>query len=227
MQPYFFPYIGYFQLMNAVDKFVIYDNIQYTKKGWINRNRIIQNGHVKTFTIPLKKDSDYLNVCERQIADSFNSNKLCNQLINAYKKAPYFDDVYPLISKSIHYYELNLFKYVFESLKAVCKYLHIDSSKIIVSSTLLIDHLLKSEDKVLSICNSLGAIEYINPIGGVDLYSKDRFELENIDLKFLKPKTVLHTQFGKDFLPNLSIIDVMMFHPQEKIKEMLNEYQLI
>ena len=88
MQPYFMPYIGYFQLLHASDTFVLYDNIQYTKKGWINRNRIIQNNNVITFTIPIKKDSDYLNIWDRQIADSFKREKLCNQIMNSYRKAP-------------------------------------------------------------------------------------------------------------------------------------------
>ncbi len=227
MQPYFMPYIGYFQLIDSVDIFVIYDNIQYTKKGWINRNRFIQNKDAQTLTIPLKKDSDYLNISERKIADSFDRGKLCNQLMNSYRKAPYFDDVYPLICRLINNDEGNLFKYISESLNNVCKYLYMDFSKIITSSTIKIDHSLKSEEKVLAICNSLLATEYINPIGGIDLYSKSRFASQNIDLKFLKPRVASYNQFGNEFLPNLSIIDVMMFNSQETVQEMLNQYQLL
>lgn len=227
MQPYFMPYIGYLQLIDLVDIFVIYDNIQYTKKGWINRNRFIQNKDVQTFTIPLKKDSDYLYISERKIADSFNREKLCNQLMNSYRKAPYFDDVYPLICRMINNNEENLFKYISESLNNVCKYLYMDSSKIIISSKIRIDHTLKSEEKVIAICNSLSATEYINPIGGIDLYSKSRFASKNIDLKFLKPRAVPYSQFGNKFFPNLSIIDVMMFNDPDLIKKYLSHYDLI
>ena len=75
MQPYFFPYIGYFQLIKSVDEFVIYDNIQYTKKGWINRNRILVNGTDYLISLPLKKDSDYLNVVDRQLAESWEKDR--------------------------------------------------------------------------------------------------------------------------------------------------------
>jgi len=227
MQPYFMPYIGYFQLLHASDTFVLYDNIQYTKKGWINRNRIIQNNNVITFTIPIKKDSDYLNIWDRQIADSFKREKLCNQIMNSYRKAPCFDDVYPIISELINSNEVNLFKYISESLIAICKYLNLNSSKIKVSSEINIDHSLKSEEKVLAICNSLSATEYINPIGGIDLYSKERFASNNIDLKFLKTSVMPYDQFDNEFYPNLSIVDTMMFNPKEKIQEMLNEYELL
>ena len=90
MQPYFLPYIGYFQLIAAVDQFIVYDNIKYTKKGWINRNRLLQNGTDTVFSIPLSKDSDALDIRERQIAADFRRDKLLKQIAEAYRKAPYF-----------------------------------------------------------------------------------------------------------------------------------------
>ena len=72
MQPYFLPYIGYLQLLNSVDKFILYDDIEYTKKGWINRNRIVDG---EIITLPLKKDSDYLNVVERRLSDDWRKQK--------------------------------------------------------------------------------------------------------------------------------------------------------
>ncbi len=74
MQPYFFPYIGYFQLINTVDEFVVYDNIEFTKKGWINRNRILVNGKDEYITLPIKKDSDFLHVKDRFLAETWSKD---------------------------------------------------------------------------------------------------------------------------------------------------------
>lgn len=112
MQPYFLPYIGYWQLINAVDEFVIYDNIEYTKRGWFNRNRILENDHDRLFTVPVKKDSDYLNVDERRIGDdATKENTRTLRIIQAnYKKAPYYGEIYPLIEKCLLSSEINLFE---------------------------------------------------------------------------------------------------------------------
>ena len=123
MQPYFFPYIGYFQLIAAADNFIIYDNIKYTKKGWINRNRILCDGGVSVFSLPLKKDSDYLDVRQRELSDNFDSKKLLRQLKQSYKKAPYFEETYALVSSIINYSELNLFNFLHHSIINICNYL--------------------------------------------------------------------------------------------------------
>ena len=128
MQPYFFPYIGYWQLLNAVDTFVIYDNIKYTKKGWINRNNYLLNGKLKTFSIPLKKDSDYLNIDDRYLFEGFDKNKLLNQIKGAYGKAPYFNSVFSLIKSIINYKERNLFSYIKNSIEAVYDYLNLNTN---------------------------------------------------------------------------------------------------
>lgn len=226
MQPYIFPYIGYFQLINAVEKFVIYDNIQYTKKGWINRNRYLQNGKDAFFSISLKKDSDFLDVKDRVISPDFNKAKLLNQIRAAYKNALYFELAYAVFEKVILNNETNLFNYIFFSVKEVCRYLSIETS-IIKSSDINIDHNLKSQAKVIAICEELGAHEYINAIGGQNLYSKQAFNSHNISLKFIKSKSVTYQQFDNEFIPWLSIIDVMMFNSIAEIQKMLDEYELI
>lgn len=224
MQPYFLPYIGYWQLLNAVDTFVIYDNIKFTKKGWINRNRYLQNGKDTLFSIPLKKDSDFLDIRERIIADVYDKIKLINQLKNAYYKAPFLNDVFPIVEKIINYNCINLFDYLLGSIKEVCLFLNIDYLKIIISSTIQIDHSLKSEDKVLAICKKLGATEYFNALGGIELYNRNMFESENIKLNFLKTKPIEYKQFNGEFISRLSIVDVMMFNSKERIKEYLHDY---
>lgn len=226
MQPYFLPYIGYWQLIKTVDKYVIYDNIQYTKKGWINRNRFLQNDKDEYFTLPLRKDSDYLNVNERYISDDFNKKKLLNQIDSAYCKARFFQQVFQLFEEIMSNSEKNLFKFIYCSIVSICSYLGI-KTEILVSSSIQIDHALKSEDKVLAICEILGATEYINPIGGQELYNRETFRQNNIELKFIKTGIINYKQFNNDFVPNLSILDVLMFNSVNEVNAMLDNFELI
>ena len=228
MQPYFFPYIGYFQLINSVDEFVIYDNIKFTKKGWINRNRILVNQNEDYISLPLKKDSDYLNVNQRFLSDtwSVDRKKMLNKIVESYRKAPQFEPAYSLLEKCLMIDETNLFYFIHHSLKETLEYLSI-SSKITVSSTIAIDHQLKSEDKVLAICKAQNASTYINPSGGIELYSKERFEQNGIKLQFQISYPINYFQHKNEFLPWLSIIDVMMFNSIDEIKTMINNYKLI
>lgn len=226
MQPYFLPYIGYFQLLNAVDKYVIYDNIQYTKKSWINRNRILQNGKDLLFSIALEKDSDYLDIKDRYVSNNFDRKKLLNQIRESYRKAPYFGIVMPLIEDIVNYGESNLFSYVYNSVKEICKYLQIDT-EITISSTLNIDHSLKGQNKVISICKAMEASNYYNAIGGRDLYLPADFVKENITLHFLSTSPIEYKQFSNEFVSNLSILDVMMFNSVDDIHNMLNDFELI
>ena len=212
--------------MNAVDKYVIYDNIEYTKKGWINRNRFLQNGNDTYFTIPLKKDSDYLNVNERYISENFDRKKLLNQIKAAYQKAPFFSDVFPIFKEIINFESKNLFDFLYNSILCIRNILSI-KSELIISSSLKIDHSLKGQNKVLSICKILNANQYYNAIGGTDLYSYEDFHSRGIELKFLKTKEIKYQQFKNEFQPNLSIIDVMMFCSVEQIQGFLSDYQLI
>jgi hypothetical protein len=226
MQPYLLPYIGYFQLIAAADVFVVYDNIKYTKKGWINRNRYLLNGADATFSVPLRKDSDLLDVRQRAMAADFNRAKLLGQLREAYRKAPYFAATFPLVEEVLAGDGANLFDFLHRSIVLVCGHLGI-ATRIVVSSTLDIDHSLQAADKVLALCRAAGADAYINPIGGVELYSKDDFAAEGIELSFLKSRPIEYLQFGAAFVPWLSIVDVMMFNDPDRIRHLLSEYDLV
>jgi len=228
MQPYFFPYIGYFQLIKSVDEFVIYDNIQYTKKGWINRNRILSNGQDKLITLPIKKDSDYLNVMDRKLSESWDKDrvKMLNGINTLYHKAPFFNETYNLIQECLLDNEENLFTFILNSLTRINAYIGV-TTPMILSSTVDIDHSLKSQDKVLAICKARNATTYINAIGGIELYSKDEFEKHNIQLNFIKSSLINYKQFNNEFVPWLSIVDVMMFNSKETIEQYLNSYTLI
>ncbi|MEA3133468.1 MAG: hypothetical protein QOG17_1314 [Gammaproteobacteria bacterium] len=227
MQPYFFPYVGYFQLIAAVDLFIVYDNIQYTKNGWINRNRICRDGEAATFSLPLKGASDYLDVCERELAREFKGEKLLNQIRGAYQRAPYFKQTFALIEKILLCGESNLFRFLHHSICRTCEYLGIQT-EIRKSSSVDIDRELKKQDKVLSLCLAVGARTYVNAIGGVDLYSREAFLERSVDLKFIRAAPLEYAQFGNDFVPALSIIDVMMFNPPDAVKTYIaNDYELI
>lgn len=227
MQPYFFPYIGYFQLIAAADLFVVYDNIKYTKKGWINRNRMLLNGTDAMFSLPLKKDSDSLDVVQRELATDFNRDKLLNQLKCAYQSAPYFSATFPLIEKIIRHQDTNLFRFLHHAIVNICAHLGIET-EIRISSEIAIDHGLKSQDKVLALCKAVGATTYINAIGGIELYSKEVFLSSGIELRFIRSLPFEYKQFNDKFVPWLSIIDVMMFNPIEVTQKALKDgFELI
>ncbi len=213
--------------MNAVDEFVVYDNIQYTKKGWINRNRILVNGKDSYITLPLRKDSDYIDVKDRYLADTWNTErrKLLNKIMGAYRKAPYFDIMYPLLEHCILYEDNNLFGFLLNSLTVIKRYLEIETP-FVISSTLAIDHALKADKKVIAICKARNADTYWNPIGGMELYSRNTFRAEGISLHFLQANDVRYTQFTNEFVSFLSILDVMMFNEKTAITELLSSYTL-
>lgn len=227
MQPYFIPYIGYWQLMNAVDKYVVYDDVNFIKSGWINRNLILVNGKSKYFNIPMVGASSFKLINEVGVnCDIKLVEKNLRTIEGAYKKAPYYDLIYPLIKDILSYQCDNIAQYIFNSFKIICDYMNIQT-ELIVSSTLDKDNELKAQDKVLEICELLGADEYYNAIGGRELYSFEDFEKRGIKLKFLKTDLIEYKQYDNEFQSNLSILDVMMFNSREDVAEMLNRYTLM
>lgn len=227
MQPYFLPYIGYWQLLNAVDKYVIYDDVNFIKGGWINRNKILMNNEGKLFNIQMQGASPNKLINEIEVStNEVWKKKLLRTIENCYGKAPFYKDVFPIIKKIINCNESNLAKYIEYSIKIICEYLNINT-KLIVSSSIIKDNSLKAQDKVISICKKLEANEYYNAIGGQELYSYNDFIQENIELRFLKTNYIEYKQFNNNFISNLSILDVMMFNSKIEINELLNQYELI
>lgn len=229
MQPYFMPYIGYFQLMNMVDEFVIYDNIEYSRGGWIQRNRMLQNGTDAYFTLPVKRDSDYLDVDQRYLADNFNneSKRLLRRVEANYQKAPYFKDFFPVFQDIIHHEEQNLFAYILNSILKTKEYLRIKTPIRIFSELDEEIHKLRAEQKVIKACKSIGATHYVNSIGGIELYNSENFKKENIELFFFKSKQIKYKQFNNGFVSFLSILDICMFNDVEQINKFLDEYEII
>ena len=226
MQPYLLPYIGYFQLIGAVDEFVVYDSVKYTKKGWINRNRYLSNGGPATFTLPLRKDADHLDIAARRIADDFNRAKLLSQLREAYRKAPYFDATYALIEEIANLPETGLFDFLLRGLQLTCNHLGL-STRLRVSSSIEADYRLRGQERVIALARSTGADCYLNPIGGMDLYSRAAFAEAGLDLRFLRARPMEYPQFGAAFVPWLSIADVLMFNGAERTRDLLQDYDLL
>ena len=224
MQPYLFPYIGYWQLIKAVDTFVIYDDVNYIKKGYINRNSILLAGKSQQFTLELKASSQ--NKLINSIEVGNNHEKILKTIETAYRKAPYFDNIFSILNDILTQKEKNLAKFVGYSLEKISTYLGLET-KFIYSTDTLKNNKLKAQDKILDICKKLNATNYVNAIGGKELYNKKNFQLENIKLHFLKTNIIEYNQFKYEFVPYLSIIDVLMFNNKEKVKKMLTAYELI
>ena len=227
MQPYYLAYIGYWQLLNAVDKYVIYDDVNYIKGGWVNRNRILINGQPSYFNVPLIGATPFKKINEIEVnLDERLVNKNLRTLEGAYKKAPYFEDVYPVLKRIVTYKEANLAKFLTYSIKQIAEYLDIKTD-IYISSEMDKNNNLDRQGKLINIIKSLGGTEYYNAEGGQEIYSFDDFEKENIKLSFLKANQIEYQQYKNEFQPFLSIVDVLMFNSKEEVKELLNEYKLI
>lgn len=225
MQPYLFPYIGYFQLINAVDKFVIYDDVQYIKRGWINRNRILLNGTDYLFTIPISKSSQNKLIYEISpiITDAWKS-KFFLSIAHAYKKAPYYDCVVSILMNVFDKKDISVTDLCVKSIKLILEYLGLNFKYLKSSELLNTNNLENKADRLINIAISENSKVYINPIGGDKLYKKEYFKTKGIELKFLESKVTVYKQFNNEFIPNLSIIDVLMFNSIKDTKILLTKY---
>ncbi|MEH3116123.1 MAG: WbqC family protein [Methylorubrum populi] len=227
MQPYLFPYIGYFQLIAAVDRFVIYDRVKYTKKGWINRNRFLRDGAPVTFTLPLERDSDHLDIRERRVAAGFEPGRLCAQIAQAYRRAPHVRETMPLVEEVLGYAGADLFDHLRHGLVRTCAHLGL-GTPIRTASEIEEATDLRRQDRVIDLCERLGASTYVNPIGGTALYDPAAFARRGIALRFLRTRPFAYPQGPHPFVPWLSILDVLMFNPRPTLTAVLaSGYDLI
>ena len=229
MQPYFFPYLGYWQLMNAVDRYVVYDDVNFIKGGRINRNAILINGKAQNINLILSGASPNKHINEVTVNnDERVKNKLLRTISESYGKAPFFSEVFPIIEKIIKQDETDLSKYLKGSFELIGAYLGI-TTELLLSSELDKDCSLKAHEKVIAIVKLLGGDEYFNSVNGIPLYEPYREEFKNagIQLRFPKMRDITYPQFKNEFVPNLSIIDIMMFNSQEECQKLLQEYDFV
>ncbi len=230
MQPYFFPYIGYFQLISAVDRFVFYDDVNFIKQGWINRNRILCNNKPLMFSVPISNMSSFVKIHDTYIdLPQFSKweKRYLKTLNQSYSKAKYFDTIYLGVRQLLRNKQYKtIAELAIESVFWVMNYLGIET-EVIPTSRVYRNESLKKEERLLDICFKENSDIYINPIGGQKLYSKTFFKKNGIDLYFLESCIREYRQFDNSFVPGLSIIDVMMFNSVSKIRKMLNDTELI
>lgn len=228
MQPYFMPYIGYFQLIKAVDSFVFYDDVNYIKSGWINRNRIIVNNESRFVTIPLIDASSNKLINEVRIQSASKEFlKILKTIELAYKKAPYFEEIYKLIKEILTREYQSIADIAIESVKCCSRYVGINTNFYTSSDRFSASKGKKKSERLQTICNELNADSYINAIGGQELYDKTDFAKNGINLNFIKCAVVQYQQYKSEFIPSLSIIDVLMFNSPEEVNHMLDQYELI
>ena len=221
MQPYFFPYLGYFQLLRAVDLFVAYDDVNFIKGGWINRNFILVNGQAQRITVPLKGASSFKTIAATMVAaDRLWREKLLKTLRQAYSKAPHFDQVYALAEGVILSPCSSLAELALGSIKAVANYLLL-TTEVRPSSAYYANDSLKGQTRILDICRRENADTYYNLPGGEALYDRAAFSAAGVTLRFIRPGELHYQQFGCAFVPRLSILDVLMFNPPGTVHRFL------
>lgn len=231
MQNYLFPYLGYYQLIKASDVFVCYDDVNYIKKGWINRNRILDTtGRALMFTAPLKDPSQNRLIKDTLLHESYDQWKkgFLKTLTYSYKKAAQFNNIYPIIEKVLNGSRSgdSISKLCLDSLIEISNYLQI-STQINPTSAIYENANLKSSERILDICKQEKATRYINPIGGYDLYTDQEFKDIGAELRFHKIKSYNYKQSHEPFQPHLSIMDALMFCDQKELQKLLNDYDLI
>ncbi len=227
MQPYLFPYIGYFQLMDAVDRFVIADDLAFIKQGWINRNRLLVNGAPAYFTVPLKRHHADTLIKDVEIDQSSIGRWRTTTLktvSNFYRRAPAFDEVFPIVERVFGAPFTKIADMARASLREVREYLGIDVAMVDSSARYGNAH-LKGQDRVIDTCRAEQASDYVNAIGGRELYSREAFLAAGIRLHFLCSDEIEYPQLGGPFVPSLSIVDVLMFNPREQARLLLTRYR--
>lgn len=226
MQPYFLPYLGYFQLLHACDRFVVLDDVTFIKQGWINRNRILLHGREHLITMPLSGASSNRLISQvRMHPDGMWRDKLRKQLRAGYGRAPCFETVYPLIDRILNSQETSLSRFLTWQLQEIAAFIGL-TPDFVTSSDIQKPVGIKGEARILFLCRHLGATHYINLPGGRHLYDRQRFAEAGIQLQFVDPHLTAYPQPAPTFVPGLSILDVLMHNTVDRVQKMLADYQL-
>lgn len=246
MQPYFFPYLGYFQAMHAVDKYILHDQLNYIKEGFIHRNRYLTTGgDVKFFNVAVQKKSSNALIADIRVADHVGwRGKIKEQFKQNYRRAPFFEDVFPLVEKVVDADTDLLAEINAKSIAMVKGYLGLSCDLVPNAENYLDieDNLRaiyvkgvegravveKKTMRVLMVCQRENADIFVNATGGRDLYRPDQFRAYGVDLYFVQSDLIKYPQYGmKYFQPNLSILDALFNCSPEHVVDMVGRYQLI
>jgi len=227
MQPYFLPYLGYWQLIGAVDKFILYDDVAFKKGGWVNRNRIMVNQRPQFLTVALREASQNRRICEISLQDSeYNRAKVAKTIYYAYRRSPYFDQVFPTIDAIVRYRDNALTAYLEFGIRAICALLDIRTE--VTSSARSYDNRgLRGEARILDICRQERADVYVNAIGGRDLYDAGTFRAEGVRLLFLRMRPIGDSDQVGAVDPYLSIVDTLMRLGPARVREQLSRFDFL
>lgn len=230
MQPYFMPYIGYFSLIKHSDQFILFDTPQFIRHGWIERNRILKpNGEPLYIKVPLKKSPRETEINKLVINNSENwQNKIIAQLVPYKKKAPNYWKVIALLNEIFEFETESIVELNYHSLLKICEYLSIPTPINIWSKmNVKIEEVNAPDEWGLNICKALKADVYYNPIGGTSFFDRTKYKSAGIELRFMETEPIIYKQLSNEFMPFLSIIDVIMFCDTEEINSMIDSYKLI
>jgi hypothetical protein len=227
MQPYFMPYLGYWQLLSAVDRFIVLDDVAFIRKGWVNRNRILVNGTAHLFTLPVRAASQNRAINELELAPDAGWLKgFRSTLEQSYRKAPYFDETLDFLEPILANCQGRLLPFLLYSIDAVAAHLDIPTPRVLAS---FVDpsHRSRGQGRILDFCRIEGATEYLNLPGGRELYQNQAFQSSGIRLKFITPQVRPYPQqlFGQ-WWPCLSIIDLLMSLGSELTRLELSQYRI-
>lgn len=225
MQPYLFPYIGYYQLAYCSDLFIFYDDVNYIKKGYINRNNIATKNGVFLFSLPIKHASQNKLINELYFTEE--TKKILLTIEMSYSKSKYFHDIYPLIESIFNNKKRNVSNITSLSIIKVFEYLSLDFNYNF-SSSIDYDRKNSAQEKIYDLCKINNSKQYINAVGGIDLYDKEEFQKRNIELGFIKPSITNYPQINSStFIGNLSMIDILMNCSKDEIINQLNNFKII
>lgn len=224
MQPYLFPYIGYFQLIYAADLFLIYDDVAYIKQGYINRNSILTQNGATRFTVPVPGASSNKLISDLKFSE--NVGKVLKTIEQSYSKAPYFQNVFPMIQEILEFEDRRIASVCQKSYESIFSYLGI-RKEFKKTSELTYDRSASAQERLITLCRHFGADCYINSPGGRKLYAKSDFSEKGVTLKFINPLPADYSQENSDSVSNLSIIDMLMNCPAKKVGSFLRHYELV
>ncbi|WP_172588120.1 WbqC family protein [Shewanella xiamenensis] len=224
MQPYIFPYLGYYQLVSAVDNFVFYDDVTFIKGGYINRNHILSNGVAQRFTIPVPGMSS--NTLINKLSFDKNIIKILKTIQQSYSRSPYFKEIYPLVEFVLTSENRSVDYICAKSITEIFSYLGVDKS-FFFSRDLEYQRDLSAADKLISMAKVLNSYDYINSPGGKSLYDKEYFLKHNVNLSFIEIDEYIYNQNSEKFIPHLSIIDVLMWNSKVDVLKLLTKYRLV
>lgn len=223
MQPYLFPYVGYFQLVACVDVFVLFDDVNYRSRSYINRNMIMERGKARRITFPVLGASINKKICDLEFVE--DQSRELERIRHAYARSPNFSTIFPLVQSVLQYKDRCIPAICAQAIESIFRYLG-RRCDIMLSSSLAYNRQLPATDKIIAICHELGAEDYINSPGGKRLYNKSYFESCGCSLRFLEPLDISCFLDRAPSAPNLSIIDALMWCDKDKVNEALSAYEL-